>query len=162
MKDKRVKIRFALDPSEWHATPAERMWAEPVAGDERQAFRLLNSPFYARGVSYLDVVQAVPEEDGLGLEYAGTLQNSGHSTIWLLAEPESSTFSNCWSELQKMGCTYERSAESTAYGMRTLYSVDVPAEVDVDRVLLSVEEGQRQNAWIFQVGHLGHVKSRWL
>jgi hypothetical protein len=38
------------------------------------------------------------------------------------------------------------------------YSVDVPAETDIDAVLSIVEEAQDKNAWIFQIGDLARKR----
>jgi hypothetical protein len=43
-------------------------------------------------------------------------------------------------------------------GKQTLYSVDVPAETDIDAVLSIVEDGQDNNVWIFQIGDLAHKR----
>jgi hypothetical protein len=44
----------------------ESLWAEPcVSSDSRPTFVLRNSPFAVKGLSFLDVVYAVPRE-GLG------------------------------------------------------------------------------------------------
>jgi hypothetical protein len=51
----RTKICFQLDQNEWHGYATESVWAQHVAGNR---FRLLNTPFFAKGVSYLDVVIA--------------------------------------------------------------------------------------------------------
>jgi hypothetical protein len=96
----------------------------------------MNSPFYARGVSYLDVVDVILAPDKLGLDYAGTLEKSGHSTIWLLVPDDlPASFKEHWPSLQRLSCTYEWSSEDMADGKQKLYSVDVPAETDIDEVL---------------------------
>jgi hypothetical protein len=53
-----------LDSSDRHGTGGETMWAQPVIGSEWRHFLLMNSPFYPRGVSYLDVVRATPLKNG--------------------------------------------------------------------------------------------------
>jgi hypothetical protein len=39
-----------------------------------------------------------------------------------------------------------------------LYSVDIPAQTDMDAVLSIVEEAQDKNAWTFQIGDLAHKR----
>jgi hypothetical protein len=154
-----MKVRFLLDPEDGYESSPETLWAETVWLGTRKAVRLMNSPFYARGVSYLDVVDVILAPNKLGLDYAGTLENSGHSTIWLLVpDDRPAGFKEYWPVLERLGCTYEFSSENTADGKRTLYSVDVPAETDVDAVLTIVEEAQDKNAWIFQIGDLAHKR----
>jgi hypothetical protein len=81
MNQNYIKIRFLLDTADWHGFPSERLWAEPIWDGTKKIFRLMNSPFYARGVSFLDIVDVVPAADGSGLVYAGTIEKSGHSTV---------------------------------------------------------------------------------
>jgi hypothetical protein len=42
------KVRFELDPSDWHGTAGERLWAAPAA--DPGTFELQNSPFHSTGV----------------------------------------------------------------------------------------------------------------
>jgi hypothetical protein len=151
------KIVFPLDPSDWHGRPNESLWAEAV-GDvsPTRVFRLKNSPFFARGVSFLDTVRAAPRIDGAGLEFAQVLDRSGHSTYMLLVPPICSHFDIYWSKLEKLGCTYESRNIETSLGERKLYSVDVPPTSDIYRVYGILEDGERRSIWTFQEGHVGH------
>jgi hypothetical protein len=159
MNENHMKVRFELDPADWHGSSAETLWAETVWVGTKKALRLMNSPFYARGVSYLDVVDVILAPDKLGLDYAGTLEKSGHSTIWLqVSSPPPPGFDEYWSSLQRLGCTYESASMNTEDGKRILYSVDVPTEANIDRVLSIVEQGQARDVWIFQIPHLAHKR----
>ena len=51
-----TKVSFDLDHTDWHGHPAESLWAAPVPEISPTAFRLQNSSFFVRGVSYLDIV----------------------------------------------------------------------------------------------------------
>jgi hypothetical protein len=98
-----TKIRFRLDPNDWHGRPSETLWAEAVSGATAgSAFRLRNSPMFACGVSFLDIVRAARSADGEGLEF------------------------------------------------------DVPAETDIYAAYSIFSDGERENVWIFQEGHVGH------
>ena len=154
MPDSYTRIRFNLNREDWHGETAEILWAEPVGSKGSGVFRLMNSPYYARGVSYLDIVRAEEAPDGLGLDYAGTVEPSGHSTVWLQA-PNTPEFARHWQKLHSMGCTYEGLNMSTVGGKRTLYSVDVPPEADLDEIVAILEEGDRNGAWLWQIPHEG-------
>jgi hypothetical protein len=157
MNENYMKVRFLLNPEDWHGSSAELLWAETIRLGTKNVLRLMNSPFYARGISYLDVVDVILAPDKLGLDYAGTLEKSGHSTIWLLVPDDlPAGFKDYWQSLKRLGCTYEWSSEDTVDGKQKLYSVDVPAETDIDAVLSIVEEAQDKNVWIFQIGDLAH------
>src|SRR4051794_27214440 len=100
-----TKIFFRLDPSDWHGYPGETLWAEPVVGtDASSAFRLRNTPMFVRGVSFLDVVRAIERTDGEGLEFAGVIDHSGHSTYMILSPPTCPSFEEYWQRLQNIGC----------------------------------------------------------
>lgn len=152
-----AKVRFELDDADWHNRPSETLWAEPVADSTGGAFRLRNSPFFVRGVSYQDIVRAVPRADGPGLRFAGVIGYAGHSTYMLLVPPESRDFSAYWQRLSRLGCTFESTHITVSPGPRILYSVDVPATSDIYAVYAVLEEGERNHVWMFQEGHVGHT-----
>jgi hypothetical protein len=157
MSDHLVKIFFRLDHTDWHGSSAETLWAEPLAGATvGSAFRLRNTPFYVRGVSFLDTVRAAAASDGPGLEFAGVIDRSGHSTYMLLVPPICADFDKYWARLEALGCAYESATHRISLGERMLYAVDVPASSDIYAVYSILEEGERQNIWMFQEGHVGH------
>jgi hypothetical protein len=146
-----VKIFFKLNPDSWHGCPIESIWAKPI-GDPNltTAFQLENTPFHAKGVSYLDVVHAVRESGGL--DFTGIIASSGHSTYRILAEPGAKDLDLWWGELESLGCTYE----SGDFSGKTLLAVDVPSETDIYAVYSVLEEGEKSGVWIFEEGHVGH------
>jgi hypothetical protein len=94
---------------------------------------------------------------GDGIDYAGTVEKSGHSTIWLMVPfGPPAGFNNYWLSLERLHCTYESSSMDTTDGKQTLYSVDIPPETDIDAILSIIEEGQADDVWIFQIGDLAH------
>lgn len=152
-----VKVRFALCPDDWHGRSDEGLWAEPLGEQPESTFRLQNSPFFATGVSFLDVVRGIPRQDGLGFDFGGVIDRSGHSTYMLLVRPGSTEFDENWDKFQKLGCSFESATIRLSIGMRTLYAVDVPASVDVYEVYPLLQEGERRDVWTFQEGHVGHT-----
>jgi hypothetical protein len=77
-----IRIVFDLGENAWHGFSTERVLAAPVSEGR---YQLRNSPFYARGVSFEDIVFAKPAADG-SLVFAGTSIRSGHSTYRLFAK----------------------------------------------------------------------------
>lgn len=154
MLDSKIRIYFELDPEEWHGGGTEGIWAEPVEGSESgDVYRLLNSPFYAIGVSYLDIVRAVQRTDGEpGLQFLSVIDTSGHSTYMIMTPVNRPGFDEFWARLENLGCSYE----SSTSGDKVLYSVDVPATTDADAVYRILEEGESYDIWEFQEGHCGH------
>jgi len=151
-----LRVYFNLDHEDWHGRPNEGLWTEPV-GAPASVFRLRNSPFFARGVSFLDLVRAVPRPDSGQLEFVEVIGRGGHSTYMLLVPPESRDFGEAWAKLARLGCTYESMSIHLSIGHRTLYAVDVPASSDVHAVHSVLRDGERDGVWLFQEGHFGHT-----
>ena len=151
------KIRFYINPAEWHGRPSETLWAEPVEKAASSAiFRLRNSPFFAEGVSFLDMVSAIPDRDGNGLEFSGVIERSGHSTYLILVPADSTDFAENWRILEDLGCRYESTTLARKGGKKILYAVDVPPETDIDAVYERLSDGERDGVWTFQESHVGH------
>jgi len=161
MTENRIKIRLLPQPEDWHDYVGERVWTKVLWGGTRKIFKILNSPFFTRGISRLDIVDVVPAPDGSGLDYASTIQKSGHSNIWLqVPSPLPKAFKYYWSALQELGCRYEGHEMDTEDGKKILYAVDVPAETDIDNILSILERAQDKDVWIFQIGHLAHNRGK--
>lgn len=157
MPEHQERIYFDLDPGEWHGQPREGLWGEKIENSPSgTVYRLMNSPFFARGVSFRDVVRATRGHDGEELQFAGVLDRSGHSTYMILVPPDARSFEDYWSRLEALGCTYESATWNISLGKRTLYSVDVPDTTDIYRVYAILEEGEKVGLWRFQEGHVGH------
>lgn len=87
----------------------ETMWATPL-GENR--YRLENSPFFAYGVSWQDVVDARPQpDDSSGIPVVRrVVRKSGHRTLRLILVPgkdEAPEQERVLQELATLGCTYE-------------------------------------------------------
>ncbi len=89
-----------------------------------------NSPFFAYGVSWQDVIEARAAPDG-PLEFVRRVSRSGHRTVrvffdsFLAKDPRAQTILGA---LNALGCTYEGR-------LPRLVSVDVPPEVDLQDVV---------------------------
>ena len=139
------KIVLSLSPDEWHGYSTETVWAEKV-GEGR--YRLRSLPFYAKGLSFGDVVNT-RTQDGKEVVHSVSLR-SGHSTYRAFVKPPveigSRDFDRAWRPLQERGCTYERATEH-------LIAVDVPSSVDLDAVYALLEAGEAAGVWDFEEGH---------
>jgi hypothetical protein len=136
-----VKVVFEIQGESVCHT--ESLWARPE-GDGR--YRLCNSPFYAFGVSFEDVVFA-RDVDGL-LMFTGVAATSGHSTYRLsLNDVDRELLEAALANLNSLGCTYEQGP---------YLALDVPPESDIHRVYALLEEGEARGLWEFEEGHCGH------
>ena len=151
-----VRISFATNPGGLGGGSPERLWARRLP-DEHALFELHNSPFYAKGVSFLDVVEAVEDGQNAGvLRYSRTRCSSGHSTYRLLVAKASEGFGKRWESLEELGCTYEFADE----GENILYALDVPPNANIFEVYGILEKGEQDGAWHFDEGHCGHPTER--
>ena len=144
-----IKVIIEISPAHWHEVAAERLWATPLADG---TYRLENSPFYAKGYSYLDIVRAesVPEQQ-LPVVTA-VLSKSGHSTyaIFVIGGIESNgAFSQHWEPIESLGCSFE-GVDSE------LLSVDVPADANIRKAYDLMQLGEDAGVWYFQEQDVGH------
>jgi uncharacterized protein DUF4265 len=153
MSERLVKIRFDLDSSDWHGHGGEFLWAAPLVGTDLQNFRLMNSPFFSRGISYQDVVKAAAAERDFVFDFEEVIQRGGHSTYMLIMEAGKPRVDAYWNMLEKMGCSYESSQVDLSIGRRPLYSVDVPPSADIYEVYEMLERGANDKVWMFQEGY---------
>jgi hypothetical protein len=128
--DSAVKVLFQEDDN------VETLWAERVGPDQ---YRLGNSPFWAYGVSWKDVVEAHLDAEGM-LRFARVIAKSGHRTIRVILAPradESPASQALLDGLNELGATYE--------GMHGGYvSIDMPPTADFDAVVkYLVASGQK-------------------
>ena len=145
------RVKVAVDvPESVVGETVETLWAERV----EDGYRLLNSPWYAKGISYLDVVEATVAGDGL-FQIRRKVGTAGHSTYRLLVKDDAD-WARHWDELQSLGCTYEESLENGF----PLLAVDVPPECDIHAAYSSMEEGETAGAWQFEEGDVNHPVSR--
>jgi hypothetical protein len=91
-----VKVGFRDDGGD-----VETLWAFDL-GDHR--YQLDSTPWFQYGVSYKDIVEAFPENDGM-LLFARVLEKSGYRTVRVQADdgvPKSLT-----DRLVGVGCSFE-------------------------------------------------------
>ena len=106
---------------------SETLWATPLGGD---LYRLENSPFFAYGVSWQDVIEAKRASESDLLEVERVTRKSGNRTVRVIFEGSrlgEATAQSALSQLTEMGCSYE--------GMQPrLVSVNVPQKVDLKEI----------------------------
>jgi hypothetical protein len=117
-----VKVRLRGPDAE----DVETLWAMPV---DANLYRLDNSPFFAYGVSWQDIIEAKPGEDRF-LEYIRCVKKSGNRTLRVIFQDYRSDDQPAQEVLQglkSLGCSYE--------GMQPkMISINVPAKVDLGTV----------------------------
>jgi hypothetical protein len=108
------------------ADEIETLWATPVDPD---LYRLDNSPFFAYGVSWEDVIEAHPDAHEF-LEYVRCVRKSGNRTLRVIFQDFKSgdePAQPILKRLVELGCSYE--------GMQPrLVSINVPPRIDLSEV----------------------------
>lgn len=138
------KMTIPLAANAWHGFGTETVWVEGLSDG---TLRLKNTPFFAKGLSYLDVVDVKIEDDEL--LFSGVRQRGGHSTYRLILEDAATEvqFAERWKALAALGCTYESFADLR------LYAVDVPSAGAVKAVYQLLRAGESDGIWDFEEGH---------
>ena len=112
-------------------------------------FVLLESPFYAYGLSRGDTVLATLRHGELSIEKV--VERSGHSTYRVLRSEsaQEGDFNKSLNRLRGLGCV-------VTLRQKRLFSVDVPLKTDVYEVYALLEAGEKSDLWEFEEGHCGH------
>jgi hypothetical protein len=104
----------------------ETLWADPVGP---ALYRLDNTPFWAYGISWQDIVEARPDSAGV-LRFVRVAEKSGHRTVRVILTPgiaESPAQRALIDAVVAMGCSFE--------GCNPRYiTVDLPPGVELNRV----------------------------
>jgi hypothetical protein len=137
-KMERVAFRLKRDDDGYPPADWEHLWARPV-GDSM--FKLDNTPFFARGVSYGDIV-LVELREGMHV-FDRVVRPSGHSTLRvILFKPE--LVDDLRSQLRALGSQTELSH------IPGLIAVDVPPSVDLARVKALLAAGEAAGDWEYE------------
>lgn len=109
------------------ASDIETLWAVPVGTD---LYRLDNSPFFAYGLSWEDVIEAKPADDQV-LEYVRCVRKSGNRTVRVIFQDyrsDDQPAQEILRELKNLGCSYE--------GMQPrMISINVPPRINLKEVI---------------------------
>lgn len=126
------KVLFQIEEDK-----AESLWAISLG---QNLYRLENSPWWAHGVSWKDIIEAVPDEaDGLPV-FRRVVEKSGNRTLRLLLDPPAAQFPNSRGILDKvveLGCSYEGSN-------RKFSAINIPATIELRRICDFLTESDNQ------------------
>jgi hypothetical protein len=141
MSENLLKLIFNL-PKDWYAASTETVWVKPV---QNNTAIVRNTPFYVKGVSFLDEVMY--DIDGDQLVFKHVVRKSGHSTYRILQPNKRNMelFEKYWWPIQNLGCSYESKIDQNA-----LYAVDVPPEANIKDIYKLLEKGEQDKIWSFE------------
>ena len=140
------KIRIYLPDDAWHGVGAEWVWGQRV---EDRLYAVKNTPFYATGLSYDDIVK-VNDTNGV-LSLSEVVSRGGHSTYRIFAnqgqdDPEVRAL---FEQLNGLNCAIEGANKK-------LIAIDVPPKADIYKVYRALQEAERSGLIDFEEGHCGH------
>jgi hypothetical protein len=129
-----MKVHFQLPEPEM-GVGGESLWAAPVG---KNLYELRNSPWHARSVNWLDVVEARPQNEHEWPEFVKVHKRSGHRTIHLyifdLGQPRREEILD---RCNQLGAIYE--------GMDgRFYALDFARGVDIEPAIEYVTSLQRK------------------
>lgn len=135
------KVAFRLTPDEDGFPPAdwEHLWADSVGENQ---FRLDNTPFFAYGVSYGDIVSTVREGE-LNV-FETVVRPGGHSTVRVILMDKEST-DDLFARVSEMGCQVETSH------IPGYLAVDVPPLPLEPGLRHYLDEGEAAGLWEYEV-----------
>lgn len=145
--ESKCKVHFKLqkgaldEQTPWPPCEEESLWGELTG---QKSARLLNVPFYAKGVSYLDEVRLEkptlpdgmsPDEIGPNVfDFGSVTRRSGHATVRaiLISEEHRGAAEEAISKIEQLGCSWESAG-------RGLLAIDIPPEADQRSVMAALE-----------------------
>jgi len=138
------QLNVLLPERAWHGYAKETVWAKAL---EPLRMQILNTPFFAKGLSYGDIASISVRADGLWLEEV--VVDSTHSTYRILINDATKEIHeyDLWSKLKDLGCTYE----SFISGSFALYAVDIPQQA-VREAFALLSKGEKDGTWDFDEG----------
>jgi hypothetical protein len=135
------KVLVELSPDHWSGNTAERVWAKPLGSGE---YEVRNSPWYAKGISFRDVVFCSGLSEADLPIVREVVRRSGHLTYRVFF-PETTPAADRRAALDAINAV----GGSWEQGLGQLYSIDVAPDLDAVRVvdLLAVLEDQGTLSW---------------
>lgn len=143
------KVNFNLGELGWDGAAVESLWAERVG---EGVYCLRNSPWFVRGVSFLDLVNVVEKDDVVWFDSIS--EKSGWSTIRLRWRVR---VRGCFHrmyflwKLDRFGC----SREGGYAGDWWLVSISVPNGCDKSEISSVIERGVRLSLWEAELSDIG-------
>jgi len=146
MDENMVKITIPLPEDNLAGAATESVWASPQEGN---TYQIKNVPFYAKGISCEDLVDAEPLENAL--MFKRVVRHNGHSTYRIYAKStrQSPEVMKVLKSLENMHCEMEPATDK-------LVGVDVLPEADIYAVYQVLDDAERNGILDFQEGHCGH------
>jgi len=141
-----VKVRFSLEQDEdgWPPATSEGVWAEPLGGDR---YRISNTPWWVRGLSYDDVVEARADSDGI-LWATRKITFSGRLTVRVIPLREGPLAGSERAVLDAF-TDLGVGGEIAGHGYR-IVALDIPPDADFRAIVARLRAGQADGSWAYE------------
>lgn len=140
----KIAIKLTDEQSEGYPISSESLWF-----DRYEAFYCLkNIPFFIDNLSYEDVVELIPSEDGY-YEIKSIVKSSDNSTIWLSFYDEKAS-KQYLDKINMYGCGYEAGI------FKNYYAVNIPSTVDIERIYNIIDDGEDKKVLIADYPSIRH------
>ena len=115
----------------------ESLWAFPAGVN---LYELRNSPWHARNVNWLDVVEAIPRNENEWPEFVRVHKRSGHRTIHVyILDAGKGRTKEILDNFNRLGSTYEGMDDR-------MYALDFKSGIDVTPTIEYLESLKAQDA----------------
>ncbi len=142
-----AKVRFELEPDEdgWPPVAGESLWAVPLGGNR---YRLDNTPWFVRGVSCYDVVEAVAPDAQSVPVVQRLVERSGHLTVRVLPLQDRSVngLELLIAEFNALGVECEGDQH------HGLVALDIPPSTPLAPVKERLVAGEAAGRWEYEEG----------
>ncbi|MEU7306200.1 DUF4265 domain-containing protein [Streptomyces sp. NPDC007206] len=121
---KLFKVAFDLtaERPNWPPVSVERLWGEKTG--VKFEIRIVNIPFFARGIAFGDLVRVRPDNERRELVFDEFTRESGHSTVRIITLRQEFK-SELEARLAESGCSWELAPRLENY-----MAVDIPSTVE--------------------------------
>jgi hypothetical protein len=137
-KHEKILFRLKKDADGYPPDDWESVWAYEV---EPGLYSIDNVPFFARGVSWGDVVSVDRKDDEL--HFKEVVRPSDHSVLRVIVHDKSKV-GEMHDKLKEMNCDTEQSH------LPSLLTVDCPPTAELRKVLDFLNEGEADGRWTYE------------
>ena len=119
---------------------------------DNNQYKLTGIPGYVYGFSSQDIV--IVKEQNSRLIAQEVVQRGGHSTFRLVFKEQKDIFEQFKdiALLHEMGCHFDKP-------LYTMFTIDVPQQVDIEKVIQILKDGEDIGRWEYEEGYVYHPKN---
>jgi Domain of unknown function (DUF4265) len=142
----RVRFRLEQDEDGWPPAESEGLWAVPLGGN---AYRIDNTPWFARNVAADDVFLAEPDADGR-LWAGERLRWSGNCTIRVIPLRDGPL---AGSQQAVLDVFVPLGASGEGYGPGlSIVALTIPPDADLAGIKRILRQGEADGSWAYEEG----------